>query len=149
MLFGSTVKDYLDWGTEADFTGVQRVTHLAVPFSYAHTTRWSYAGGHYVNTNSNAKQGDQFTPDTILVLRVKIGDAGYRDPAGNPVPETKLVGSGDAMIFHKGQLERATWSKSALDAPITLSTASGELKVPAGHTWIELVPATGAPLVMK
>lgn len=144
-----TVKDYLDWGTEADFTGVQPVTRLEVPFSFSHTTRWEYDGGHYVNTNSNAAKGDQFTPDTILVLRVKIGDAGYVDPAGNPVPETKLVGTGKALLFHRGQLERGTWSKTALSAPIELSTTGGPLKVPAGRTWIELVPDNGAPLVMQ
>ena len=45
------------------------------------------------------------------------------------------------MIFHDGRLVRGTWSKSALDAPISLSTQAGKLIVPAGHTWIELVPA--------
>ena len=36
----------------------------------------------------------------------KVGDAGYRDPAGNPVPETKFTGQGQAMIFHGGRLVR-------------------------------------------
>ena len=70
-----------------------------------------------------------------------VGDAGYLDPAGNPVPETKLEGKGEAMIFHDGRLVRGTWKKNDLDAPLTLSTKAGELTVPAGHTWIELVPA--------
>ncbi|UDY22796.1 DUF3048 domain-containing protein [Nocardioides sp. Kera G14] len=144
-----TVPDYLSWGTESDFVGVEPVTQLAVPFSYSHTTQWKYDGSKYVNLNSNAKKGDEFTPDTILVLRVKIGDAGYLDPAGNPVPETKLVGTGKALVFHKGQLERATWTKSDLGSPIQLSTEAGALKIPAGHTWIELVPDNGAALTMK
>jgi hypothetical protein len=76
----------------------------------------------------------------VLVLRVEVGDAGYRDPAGNPVPETKLEGKGEAMLFHDGRVVRGTWSKDGLDSPIRLSTKQGELKVPAGHTWIELVP---------
>ncbi|MFT4264581.1 MAG: DUF3048 domain-containing protein [Nocardioides sp.] len=143
------VDPYLDWGTDADFVGVQAVTDIGVPFSAGHTTRWHYDGSTYVNTNSNAKKGDQFTPDTILVLRVKIGDAGYLDPAGNTVPETKLTGSGKALVFHQGQLMRATWSKDALDAPLQLSTEAGALKVPAGHTWIELVPDDGAAVTMK
>ena len=77
----------------------------------------------------------------MLVLRVKVGDAGYLDPAGNPVPETKLEGKGQAMVFHDGRLVRGTWSKAALDAPLELSTKAGDLTVPAGRTWIELVPA--------
>ena len=77
----------------------------------------------------------------MLVLRVQVGDAGYTDPAGNPVPETKLEGKGEAMIFHDGRLVRGTWEKSGLDQAISLSTKAGELTIPAGHVWIELVPA--------
>ena len=144
-----TVPSYLPWGTEADFTGTEPVTHLEVPFSYSHTTRWDYDGTHYVNTNSNAQKDEQFTPDSILVLRVKVGDAGYLDPAGNPVPETKLTGTGKAILFHAGKVERGTWTKSSLDGTLQLSTPTGPMKVPAGHTWIELAPNTGSALVLK
>ena len=44
---------------------------------------------------------------------------------------------------------RATWSKSALDAPIELSTKAGKLTVPAGRTWIELVPASGGNVAYR
>ena len=77
------------------------------------------------------------------MLRVEVGDAGYTDPAGNPVPETKLEGTGPALLFHDGRLVRGTWSKDDLGSPIQLSTKAGELTVPAGHTWIELVPVDG------
>jgi hypothetical protein len=59
------------------------------------------------------------------------------------VPETHLEGKGPAMIFHGGRLVRGTWSKKGLDSTISLSTKAGKLEVPAGHTWIELVPADG------
>ena len=133
--------DYLPWGTEEDFPGGQKATTIAAGFGGGHTTNWTYDGKHYVNENTFAAQGDHFPADTVLVLRVQVGDAGYRDPAGNPVPETKLTGKGQAMVFHGGRLVRGTWSKSDLDAPIKLSTKAGDLTVPAGRTWIELVPA--------
>ena len=76
----------------------------------------------------------------MLVLRVREGDAGYLDPAGNTVPETLYFGKGPALLFHNGQLVRGTWTKKSRSHPVTLSTAAGPLKVPAGHTWIELVP---------
>ena len=79
----------------------------------------------------------------MLVLRVQVGDAGYLDPAGNPVPETKFTGKGAAMIFHDGRLVRGTWSKDGLDDAVTLSTKAGELTMPPGKVWIELVPAAG------
>ncbi len=144
-----TVANYLPWGTEADFTGTQAVTSIDVPFSNSHTTRWTYEGSKYVNTNTNAAKDEQFPADSVLVLRVKIGDAGYLDPANNPVPETKLTGSGKALLFHGGKLERGTWTKSSLDGSIQLSTATGAMKVPAGHTFIELVPNTTAAVGMK
>ncbi len=85
----------------------------------------------------------------MLVLRVQTSDAGYKDPAGNPVPETHFTGKGAAMVFHGGKLLRATWTKDGLDAPLTLSTKSGEVKIPAGHVWIELVPADGGDVSFK
>jgi hypothetical protein len=135
--------DYLPWGTEEDFPKGQAARTLAASFSGGHTTNWTYRNGTYVNENTYAGAGDEFPADTVLVLRVQVGDAGYRDPAGNPVPETKFTGKGQALLFHGGRLVRGTWSKSALDAPLELSTKAGELTVPAGHTWIELVPQSG------
>ena len=84
------------------------------------------SGGKYTNQNSFAAAGDQFRPDNVLVLRVQVGDAGYKDPAGNPVPETKFTGTGKAMLFHGGRVVRGTWKKS-LDSTITLRTKAGEL----------------------
>jgi hypothetical protein len=132
--------DYLPWGDAADLPKGQKAKTVAASFSGGHTTNWTFRDGHYVNDNSNAADGDGFLADTVLVLRVKVGDAGYRDPAGNPVPETKFTGKGKVLLFHDGRLVRGTWSKSALDAPIELSTKAGDLTVPAGHTFIELVP---------
>ena len=132
---------YLPWGNEKDFAGVKPARNLAITFSSGQTTRFSFKGGHYNNTNSHAPGNDQFHPKTVLVLRVKEGDAGYKDPAGNPVPETIFHGSGKVFLFHGGKLVRGTWSKAKLDSALKLRTAGGPMKVPAGHVWIELVPA--------
>ena len=145
----SAPADYLTWGTESDLPGGVPAGSISATFSGGHTTEWTYRGGTYVNTNSNADPNGQFPADTVLVLRVQEGLAGYLDPAGNPVPETKLVGKGQAMLFHGGKLVRATWSKSALGDPIELSTKAGPLKVPAGHTWIELVPVSGGNVTYR
>ena len=47
------------------------------------------------------------------------------------------------MIFHAGRLVRGSWSKKALDKAVTLSTKAGDLEVPSGRVWIELVPKDG------
>ncbi len=144
--------DYLPFGPARRLPAGQPATSFDVRFSSAHTTSWSYDDEGervgYVDTGSLAATGDEFPADSVLVLRVKVGDAGYRDPAGNTVPETKLVGEGAAQLFHAGRVVPGTWSKSTLDSPLRLTrtTPQGEveLAVPPGRTWIELVPmATG------
>jgi hypothetical protein len=134
--------DYLPWGAASDLPKGQPASKIAATFSGGHTTNRTYGKGGYTNGNTFAEQGDEFPADTVLVLRVKLGDAGYRDPAGNPVPETKFTGTGQAMLFHGGRLVRGTWTKKHLTSPLELSTRAGELSVPAGHTWVELVPMT-------
>jgi hypothetical protein len=135
--------DYLPWGDDKDFPQGQPARTVAASFSGGHTTNWTFEDGTYVNENTYAGAGDEVPADTVLVLRVRVGDAGYRDPAGNPVPETQLTGQGQALIFHDGRLVRGQWTKESLGAPLELSTPAGELSVPAGHTWIELVPQDG------
>lgn len=135
--------DYLPWGDEDEFPKGQPATALSASFSGGHTTSWTFSDGRYQNVNTYAGAGDEFPADTVVVLRVKVSDAGYLDPAGNPVPETRLEGKGQAMVFHGGRVVRGTWTKSALDEPLQLSTKAGELTVPAGRTWIELVPRGG------
>ncbi len=135
---------YLPWGKESDFTGGQPATSVDAIFSPSHTTSWKYQGGKYRNDNSFADEGQRFIPDSLLVVRVRQGDAGYLDPAGNPVPETIYAGRGQMMLFHQGQVVRGTWKKKSKKTPIQLSTAAGPLKVPAGHVWVELVPTDKA-----
>ena len=137
--------DYLPWGDAADLPKGKKATTIAAGFG-GHTTNWVFRDGGYVNENSYAADGDEFPTDTVLVLRVQVGDAGYRDPAGNPVPETKLQGKGAAFLFHDGKVVTGSWEKDGLDDAIRLSTKGGKLTVPAGHTWVELVPATGGTL---
>jgi hypothetical protein len=141
--------DYLQWGDEESFPGGRSATKINAQFSGGHTTEWTFKDGHYVNTNSNANKNAQFPTDTVLVLRVRVGDAGYRDPAGNPVPETKFEGTGDALLFHDGKVVRGSWTKEGLTGPIQLSTRAGALTVPAGHVWIELVPARDGEVTFK
>lgn len=131
---------YLPWGTEADLPKGAKARTLTADFG-AHSTSWQFQGGGYVNTDSYAAQDDQFPADSVLVLRVRVGDAGYRDPAGYPVPETKFEGKGAALLFHGGRVVKGTWTKDGLTGAIELATKGGELTVPAGHVWVELVPA--------
>lgn len=140
--------DYLPWGTAEDLAKGRPGRTLEARFSGGHATSWAFERGRYRNVNTYAAAGDQFLADTVLVLRVQVGDAGYRDPAGNPVPESRLEGKGEAVLLHGGRAVNLTWSKAGLDAPIELRDRFGAVRVPAGRTWIELVPAaTGSVTV--
>lgn len=135
---------YLPWGIESDYVGVSPAKNISVTFSSATTTQFLYSkkADKYVNTNTHASAADQFKADSVLVLRVREVDAGYRDPAGNPVPESLFFGKGTMMLFHDGQVLRGSWVKPKRDSPVTLKTAAGEIKIPAGKVWIELLPNT-------
>jgi len=146
-----TPPNYLQWGDEADLPKGVKATSIKAQFSGGHTTEWSYTNGSYHNLNSNAPAGDQFPATNVLVIRVRQGDAGYLDPAGNHVPETLLTGKGNAMLFHDGRMVAGFWHKGKkATSPIRLTTKKGDkLTVPAGHTWIELVPLDGGNVLLK
>ena len=133
---------YLPFG-DADLPAGVPAKSLTASFSGSSSTSFTYTGGHYENTDGTAAQGDRFTPETVLVLRVQVGDAGYRDPAGNPVPESKLVGTGPAMVFSGGRLVRARWVKPQLDSALALTVDGQAIELPPGRVWVELVPLRG------
>jgi hypothetical protein len=142
---------YLQFGSDAQPPRSFAVKSMAVTFSGSHTTNWSYNGKGWVRPGSYAQSGEDFVADNVLLLRVRIGDAGYLDPAGNPVPETEFFGKGPAILVHGGSGVKCTWRKPDKAGELRLSTKNGKrLTVPAGHTWIELVPAkTGSVTLGK
>lgn len=137
---------YLPW-VEPDAAGLEgeAVTEAAVSFSGAHTAGFALADGSWTRQPTLAATGDEFAAANVLVLYVQIRDAGYTDPAGNFVPETVLEGSGEALLLAGGTAVETEWSKEDLSAPFELTGPAGEpLGVPAGRTWIELVPESGS-----
>jgi hypothetical protein len=132
---------YLPFGDASDFTGSIKVDSIQASFSTAHTTSWKYTNAGWTRPDSYAESGDDFVADNILLLRVKIGDAGYRDPAGNPVPETFFFGSGPGVLVHGDHAQKVKWTKHGKAGKLTLKSMKGnDVDVPAGHTWIELIP---------
>ncbi|MEO6470794.1 MAG: DUF3048 domain-containing protein [Aeromicrobium sp.] len=120
------------------------VKSLNVGFSASTHTRWKMKSGKWVRANTHAAPGQDFEADTLMVLFARVGDAGYLDPAGNPVPETIFEGSGRAMILHGNTEVEATWHKQGLDKQITLTDSTGaEIELDPGHIWIELIPKSG------
>lgn len=141
---------YLPFSEQGNLPKGKPASGLTASFSGSSGSTFEFRNGGYVNTDTYAGAEDQFTPKTVLVLRVQVGDAGYTDPAGNPVPETKFTGKGPATIFHGGRVVRGAWVKDGLDAAVELEQGGKPLELPAGEVWIELVPvATGNLSVIR
>lgn len=141
--------DYLTWGSAQNLPQGSPARSVTASFG-GHTTHFDRDGDHYLRRDDYAADGDRFRADTLLMLRVDIGDAGYLDPSDSFVPEIKFRG-GQAVLVHRGRAVRARWTKAGPEAPVKLSTADGkELKVPAGRTWVGLVPKeTGSVTVQR
>lgn len=148
--WGAPQNPYLTFGGDAsDFEGDVPVKSIDATFSAGHTTRWEYSNSGWTRPDSYAETGKDFQPDNLLLLRVRTRDAGYKDPAGYPVPETVFSGRGQGVLVHADKALKVTWVKAFRGSPLKLQLENGnEVKVPAGHTWIELVPADGGNVTL-
>lgn len=154
------VADYLPWApvspdsasvdpTADDvLSGGRVVSTAAATFSGASTTRWGFADGVWRRTNGHASK--EFGAKNLVVLSVPIGDAGYRDPAGNPVPATTFEGRGFGWVLQGDEAFEVRWSKARLGSPIVLTDSSGaEVRVAPGRTWVALVPQAGGSVQVR
>lgn len=148
-------RPYFDWASAAHATASapsetpgatpstsapepKKASAVDVRFSGQHTTRWAFANGVWKRTNGTSQP--EFGAQNLIVIHAPQRDAGYRDPAGNPVPETYFAGSGKFELFAGNTVTTGTWTKADVSSTITLKDENGqELKMPAGKTWIELV----------
>jgi len=107
---------------------------------------WSQPDGAWLraegSTPATEADGSPMKATNVVVLRVAVDDStGFSDPAGNPVPETQLVGSGEALIATGGSTVLATWTKTSVGAPVVLTGGVGwPVSLARGTTWVELVP---------
>ncbi len=147
--WGAPENPYLTFGDASDFKGDVPVASIDASFSAGHTTRWEYGKGGWTRPDSYAETGKDFQPDNLLLLRVRTRDAGYKDPAGYPVPETVFSGRGQGVLVHGDKALKVTWAKAFRGSPLKLKLKNGnEVKVPVGRTWIELVPANGGNVTL-
>lgn len=113
---------------------------------------WDAASGTWLRSEAGspatASSGARLAGTNVIAMTVVLVDSGGRDPAGSVVPETQMVGSGAAVVATGGKTIAATWTKTATDTPVVLTTADGQVvKLAPGRTWIELVPTTGSVTV--
>ncbi|PZR51828.1 DUF3048 domain-containing protein [Xylanimonas oleitrophica] len=120
---------------------------LDVSLSRAQRTVWDWDGeqGTYLrsdgSTPSVSTTGARHAARNVLLLSAEMVTTKWRDPAGSPVPETKIEGTGQGVLASGGKAVEVTWSKPSLGERIVLTGADGtEVRLDPGTTWVELVP---------
>jgi hypothetical protein len=126
----------------------RRAERIALGFPSSDPS-WSWTGEAWArsegSSDATTTDGGRIEATNVVVVRVRVRDTGATDPGGNPVPETVLTGSGDAVVCSAGRSLAATWSKDEVDSVLELVDSDGEpVLLAPGNTWVEMVPASGS-----
>lgn len=132
--------------------GATPATSVSIDFSPQAKVSWSWDGSAW----RRSQGGRPFTVTgegrigaaNVLVQSVDVRDTDVLDPAGNAVPISTLVGSGEAQLFRNGQVLRGTWSKDDRDSRTTFTANGEQIRLEPGRTWVELVP-TGRSVTVQ
>jgi hypothetical protein len=106
---------------------------------------WDPPAGRWLraenSTPATEADGTRLGAANVVVLRVDVVNTARKDAAGNPVPETVLVGRGDALVASGGKTLPVTWAKNSTTDRLVLLGADGNpVTLAPGNTWVELVP---------
>jgi hypothetical protein len=106
---------------------------------------WNQPDGRWLRAEGSAPaieaDGTPLRATNVVALRVDVVPTSARDPAGNPVPETVLIGTGQALVASGDRTVPAIWTKNAVADRLVLTGADGNpVLLAPGTTWVELVP---------
>ena len=118
------------------------------------TTDWTWdaAAGVYKKAVDGQPHVDplgneQVNAKNVIVQIAEYVDTGQRDQSGEPVPEGKLVGEGEAWILSDGKLVKGRWSKASMEAVTIFTDPAGKkIRLAPGRTWIEIPPPGSSTL---
>ncbi|MGY1771935.1 DUF3048 domain-containing protein [Blastococcus sp. SYSU D00813] len=131
-----------------------RATQLDLTLSPVAEPQWTWSAGDGAWLRSEGatpavdSDGVRLRATNVVVLRVDVADTQFTDSIGNPVPETVMVGGGEALIATGGHTVEASWSKASVGEPVVLTFDGSHVELAPGSTWVELVPnGTGSVAV--
>jgi hypothetical protein len=136
---------------DAAFSG-DPATTVAIPFSGVADVAWEYdsASGRYVRLVNGEPYEifpeydadlTGFSTDTVIVLKAAQRSAGYTDANDVDVPTFDVIGFGDVMVFHSGQVVTGQWLRAAQsDGWVFLDDTGAQFTLPVGAVWMEIVP---------
>jgi len=132
--------------------GGEPATDLEIPYSGVANVAWSYdaGSGSYARTVNGAPfqvypsyeaELGPFSTNTVVVLFAAQRSAGYQDSAGADVPTFDVIGYGDLLVFHGGEVRAGRWLRSAqADGYVFVDDAGASFTIPAGRIFVEVVP---------
>ncbi|MDA8397034.1 MAG: DUF3048 domain-containing protein [Actinomycetota bacterium] len=146
---------YVRPGTSEPAALSKPASAFSIAISGAVTDTWTYNSANSDWTKSiNGTQvtttsGSPITATNVIIEYVNYVNTGFVDPAGNPVPEAQLVGSGTGEVAFGGRIATAKWAKPSEAAVPTYTYSNGQpVKVLPGRTWVIFAPI-GATLSVQ
>ena len=138
-----TVPSYLPFGGEDDLPGGRRPAGWTRCSPAGTPPRWTLRGREVRQPEQlRGRRATSSGPTPCWCCGSRSATPATWTRRATRCPRRSSPAPGKALLFHGGRVVRGHLEKS-LDSTITLRTKAGALKVPAGHTWIELVPENG------
>lgn len=124
-------------------------TTIDVAMSGPNTLAWDYDGNHYLRRQSGVTSvdtaGAAITADSVVVVFVDQISTGRFDSAGQPVPDFRVVGSGEAVVFRNGKAWPVAWERDGTGEFFRFVRSDGRvLPMDPGRTWLHITPTTGS-----
>lgn len=130
---------YFEFGATGLPSGV-KARAVSVRYSHSATERWNWQPSRRVWEQADPG-GTAFPATTVVLLKVGLQDAGYRDAAGSWVPIVESTGRGDGYLLADGQVHEVHWSKQSPQDSFKITTKAGrQILIPPGRTWVGLLP---------
>jgi hypothetical protein len=110
---------------------------------------WDAAAGTWLRSEgerpAESASGARLSATNVVAMKVAVRTAQGRDPAGNSIPESIVIGSGTGFVATDGKILHVTWSKESADqVPALTDDAGSPVTLAPGKTWVELVPESGS-----
>ena len=117
------------------------------------TVDWAYSPSQNAwlrsqnGTPDATADGGRIRATNVVVVSVRVRySSAIRDVLRNPTPVFDITGGGSAWVYRDGTMVSGTWSRSGLDVPFSLTTATGPIALAPGTTWVEFIPRPETPV---
>ena len=130
-------------------TNAHQVVHsISLRWSGFTSAAWGWNGHSYNRTQNGSPDylvgGKRVAVENVIVMRIKTRYLGLHDVLGNASPDDVIIGSGHLWVFRNGKMIRGRWVHKTAGSGLRLLHGSKPIALSPGHTWVELLPASGS-----